>query len=78
MTTFHLRVYVGPTLVGSMAREFRASGLTVTVEGTAHVHVSLETDADPREALIAQLRATWGHAFCLTAHDVQVVRREAR
>jgi len=50
MFRWHLRVYVGPTLVQSMAEKFRDAGLHVRCEGTAHVHVDVETDVLERSA----------------------------
>lgn len=71
--TYRLRVYVGPTLVGSLAAEFRAAGLQVTTEGTAHVYCAVEADTaeNARYAFLTTLRTQLGKTFCLTAQDVQ-------
>lgn len=73
--TYHLRVYVGPTMVSAMACEFRRALLPVTCEGTAHVHVMLDVPGgEPRATFLAHLRSTNGKTYCLTPADVEVIR----
>jgi hypothetical protein len=74
MKTFHLRVYVGPTLVPDMACKFRVAGLAVTCEGTAHIHVMVDTESDPRDTFLKALTDKHGTRFCLTHRDVEVIR----
>lgn len=55
MTRYHFRVYVGPTAVTQIAERFRQTAMPwqrVTIEGTEHIHVSIEAlhaDAARRE-----------------------------
>lgn len=75
--TYHCRVYVGPTCVERLACAFRAAGVAVTVEGTAHVHFVLdapEGEYGPAREFLRRLAATHGHTFCLGLRDVHVVR----
>jgi hypothetical protein len=50
------RVWTGPTSVGSVAAKLREAGVTVTVEGTEHVHVLVE--ATEPAAVAHNLQAT--------------------
>ena len=86
MTTFHMRVYVGPTIVSGMACKFRAAGIPVMCEGTAHLHVACDTEdsagsltdeTSARLHLLSRLRAKHGHTFCLGMRDLEIIRRMA-
>lgn len=55
MQRYHYRFFVGPTIVSQVSEMLRASAMPwqkVTIEGTEHVHVSIEAlhvDAALRE-----------------------------
>ena len=76
--TFHVRVYVGPTLVNTLAAEFRKAGLHVQCEGTAHIHchvtVASGNSFDAPLSFLQTLRTRLGKTFCLEPRDVAVVR----
>ena len=80
MNTFHLRVYVGPTLVNGMACMFRAAGIPVMVEGTQHIHCAVDADDSWGAAtheFMRRLHVKFGHTFCLVFNDVSVIRKMA-
>jgi hypothetical protein len=53
--------HTGPTIVKQIADKFRAAGMTVAVEGTAHVLIH----GDCRYALLEKLRSVHGTNFGL-------------
>lgn len=56
LTPQRFAVYTGPTLVEPVAQRLRDAGVTVTCEGTMHVHVETDkTEAD----LLTILGPTW-------------------
>ena len=79
MPLFHLRVYVGPTMVGAMAEKFRGAGIKVTLEGTAHVWCEVEADDveyGAERKFLDMLRTAYGYTFCLGFRDVHAVRKQ--
>jgi hypothetical protein len=61
-----LRVWTGPTLVHGIAEKVRLAGLTVTIVGTEHLYVDIETKAlhDQDVALTGeQIRLAAEHNF---------------
>lgn len=56
MNRYHFRIYTGPTAVPQIAERLRAAAMpwqSVTIEGTEHVHYSIDAlfgDAARREA----------------------------
>ncbi len=82
---FHLRAYVGPIQVHELAQRFRDAGITVTAEGTEHIHCvvvpELPFQTDQRIVAAAKLRQMLASAhectFGITYRDVLLLRVEA-
>lgn len=71
---FHVAVYVGPTLVPTMACKFRQAGILVTVEGTMHIHCVVPGS----DSFIRMLLEKHNTTFGIKLSDVTVIRETSR
>jgi hypothetical protein len=78
MSTFHIRVWVGPTMVHVLSRMFRRAGIHVTIEGTETIHamVEAETADSAQTILVNQLQAKFGRTFGISPGDVRILCEE--